>query len=181
MLDYKIINIVASTQIGHKLDLTILRDELPNIEYSPKRYYAAIYRCRKPKVSVLVNSSGKLIFTGAKSIEFLRIVRDNFFGDLIQLGYSPQPEEILIQNIVLMINFHSPVNIENVYLAHLDLQLEYEIEVFPGLIIKNENPKFTVLVFKTGKIILTGLKRVKDIPTCLKIIYNILTKTANNS
>lgn len=39
------------------------------------------------------------------------------------------------------------------YLAH-----QYEPEIFPGLVYRMENPKLVLLVFVSGKIVITGAK-----------------------
>ena len=52
------------------------------------------------------------------------------------------------------------VNLLSVIEDNPDLVCEYEPEQFPGLICKR--PEGTVLLFSTGKMVLTGLKREED-------------------
>ena len=54
----------------------------------------------------------------------------------------------------------------NIKLEILEKKLagcEYEPEVFPGLRFKMENPKVTLLIFTSGKIVLAGAKCMEDV------------------
>ncbi|MPM64479.1 hypothetical protein SDC9_111366 [bioreactor metagenome] len=48
--------------------------------------------------------------------------------------------------------------------------VEYEPEVFPGLVCKLEVPKVVVLVFRTGKLVITGGKCPQDCEEGLHVI-----------
>jgi transcription initiation factor TFIID TATA-box-binding protein len=39
----------------------------------------------------------------------------------------------------------------------------YEPEIFPGLIYRMRSPKIVLLIFASGKIVLTGAKKKEDI------------------
>ena len=41
--------------------------------------------------------------------------------------------------------------------------IEYEPEQFPGLVYRIKDPKIVVLIFSSGKLILTGGKNLEDI------------------
>ena len=92
---YRIVNIVANTDIDEKLDLDKLKKSLYNCEYVPEVYFAMIFRVINPKLSILVNSSGKIIFTGGKSLEDIKIARDIFFLQLDRLNYQPKKNNII--------------------------------------------------------------------------------------
>ncbi|EFX63104.1 hypothetical protein DAPPUDRAFT_335934, partial [Daphnia pulex] len=50
----------------------------------------------------------------------------------------------------------------------------YEAEIFPGLIYKMKQPKLVLLIFCSGKIVLTGAKVRQDIYDGFTNIYPIL-------
>ena len=53
--------------------------------------------------------------------------------------------------------------------------LQYEPELFPGLIYRMKSPKIVLLIFVSGKIVLTGAKvRVSD--TIRNILSNSLVR-----
>ena len=43
-----------------------------NIEYEPSQFPAAVVRLKEPKISYLVFGNGKLICTGAKTLEQIK-------------------------------------------------------------------------------------------------------------
>ncbi len=40
--------------------------------------------------------------------------------------------------------------------------VEYEPEQFPGLVLRLEDPKTSILIFSTGKMVITGAKNMED-------------------
>jgi transcription initiation factor TFIID TATA-box-binding protein len=53
---------------------------------------------------------------------------------------------------------------------------QYEPEIFPGLIYRMADPKIVLLVFVSGKIILTGAKVREDLYTAFENIYPMLAQ-----
>lgn len=52
----------------------------------------------------------------------------------------------------------------------------YEPEIFPGLIYRMVSPKIVLLIFASGKIVLTGAKNKEDIYTAFENMYAVLKK-----
>ena len=52
----------------------------------------------------------------------------------------------------------------------------YEPEIFPGLIYRMVNPKIVLLIFASGKIVLTGAKNKEDIFNAFNEMYPVLRK-----
>nr|MDO8115910.1 TATA-box-binding protein [Candidatus Sigynarchaeota archaeon] len=50
---------------------------------------------------------------------------------------------------------------------------EYNPERFPGLVMRVENPKATILIFSTGKMVVTGLRQASEAET---VVDNVITK-----
>ncbi len=65
--EYKIVNLVANTQLDLKIDLFNLATKLDNVEYEPEQFPGAIVRLFDPKISLLLFKNGKMICAGAKS------------------------------------------------------------------------------------------------------------------
>lgn len=53
---------------------------------------------------------------------------------------------------------------------------QYEPELFPGLIYRMKKPKIVLLIFVSGKVVLTGAKRRSEIYEAFENIYPILTE-----
>ena len=52
----------------------------------------------------------------------------------------------------------------------------YEPELFPGLIYRMRQPKVCILIFVSGKIVLTGAKTKNQIDQAFQLIWPILQK-----
>ncbi|MDA4124068.1 MAG: TATA-box-binding protein [Thaumarchaeota archaeon] len=59
-------NIVASVDLGGKIDLEEAAKKLPKSMYEPEQFPGLIHRMADPKTVILIFASGKLVCTGAK-------------------------------------------------------------------------------------------------------------------
>jgi transcription initiation factor TFIID TATA-box-binding protein len=66
-------NIVASANLRGKIDLETAADIMENVMYEPEQFPGLIYRMSNPKVVMLLFASGKLVCTGAKYEDMVRI------------------------------------------------------------------------------------------------------------
>ena len=62
-------NIVASADLGGRVDVESLVYKLERVMYEPEQFPSAIYRMKEPKVVILIFNNGKLVVTGAKKVE----------------------------------------------------------------------------------------------------------------
>lgn len=71
--------------------------------------------------------------------------------------------EFKIENVVAVatVEIEDTERIELIQIARKDPEVEYNPERFPGLIMRIENPKATLLIFSTGKMVITGLRIAK--------------------
>lgn len=68
-LELKVQNIVASVNLGGKVDLEKTVYTLERTMYEPDQFPGLIYRMDEPKVVILIFASGKLVCTGARKEE----------------------------------------------------------------------------------------------------------------
>ncbi|MCL4381318.1 MAG: hypothetical protein M1331_01085 [Candidatus Marsarchaeota archaeon] len=69
---YKVVNIVASTDMGRELDLYNLAAVSHDIDYEPEQFPGAILKVYNPKSAILLFKNGKIICTGAATIGEVR-------------------------------------------------------------------------------------------------------------
>jgi transcription initiation factor TFIID TATA-box-binding protein len=62
------------------------------------------------------------------------------------------------------------INLNKVVITLNVENIEYEPEQFPGLVYRIKDPKIVVLIFSSGKIILTGGKNLEDIRKGLDVL-----------
>ena len=63
-------NVVSTAELGTKIiNLSNLFRNTINVEYNPSKFIAAILRNRNPRTTCLYFLTGRLVITGAKSVE----------------------------------------------------------------------------------------------------------------
>ena len=73
MAKMNIENVVASTSLGQELDLNAIEDALDGAEYNPQQFPGLVYRLKEPKTATLLFRSGKVVCTGAKSLDDVKV------------------------------------------------------------------------------------------------------------
>ncbi|KAH9170801.1 TBP-domain-containing protein [Lactarius sanguifluus] len=90
-----------------------------------------------------------------------------------KLGFDAKFSEFKIQNIVGSCDVKFPIRLEGLAYSHGQFS-SYEPELFPGLIYRMIKPKVVLLIFVSGKIVLTGAKVREEIYTAFNTIYTVL-------
>ncbi|XP_036982056.2 TATA-box-binding protein isoform X2 [Artibeus jamaicensis] len=148
-------NIVSTVNLGCKLDLKTIALRARNAEYNPKRFAAVIMRIREPRTTALIFSSGKMVCTGAKSEEQSRLAARKYARVVQKLGFPAKFLDFKIQNMVGSCDVKFPIRLEGLVLTHQQFS-SYEPELFPGLIYRMIKPRIVLLIFVSGKVVLTG-------------------------
>jgi len=170
-------NVVASSGIDRELDLQRVAADLEGVEYNPDRFPGLLYRTTDPKATSLLFRSGKIVTTGASSIDNVHTAISTAIAELETLGI-PVPAEplITVQNIVASADLGQSLNL-NAMAIGLGLEhVEYEPEQFPGLVYRLDEPSVVVLFFGSGKVVVTGGKRPKDAAAAIEAVISRLTE-----
>ena len=64
--EIEIVNVVATIDLGERIDLEIADSVLENVMYEPEQFPGLIYRMQEPKAVFLIFTSGKVVCVGAK-------------------------------------------------------------------------------------------------------------------
>lgn len=127
--------------------------------YNKLRFPGIVYRLKNLELAMLLFDSGSVICTGAGREEFVAIAVDSLIDKLKEFDINLKSKpKIELQNIVASTMFYPKINLD--MLADYDENTEYEPEQFPGLIYKIADPKTVMLVFRSGRIVVTGAKSV---------------------
>ncbi|SNX82044.1 probable TATA-box-binding factor TBP [Melanopsichium pennsylvanicum] len=168
-------NIVATVNLEVRLDLKTIALHARNAEYNPKRFAAVIMRIREPKTTALIFASGKMVVTGAKSEDDSRLASRKYARIIQKLGFEAKFSEFKIQNIVGSCDVRFPIRLEGLAYSH-GVYSSYEPELFPGLIYRMVKPKVVLLIFVSGKIVLTGAKVREEIYQAFNLILPVLAE-----
>ncbi len=171
--EIKVVNIVVSASLKHDVPLEKMAATLSNTEYNPEQFPGLVMRIKEPKTSALIFSSGKIVCTGARSMDKVEESIKKIIKSLEKIGIKITIKpEIKIQNIVASGTVGMDLNL-NVLAMKLE-NTEYEPEQFPGLVYKLPSAKATFLLFSNGKVVCTGTKSEAEVNQALdKLIENL--------
>ncbi|XP_047096181.1 TATA-box-binding protein 2-like isoform X2 [Lolium rigidum] len=144
-------NIVSTVNLGCELDLKAIALQARNAEYNPK------------------------VCTGAKSEEQSKLAARKYARIIQKLNFPAKFKEFTIQNIVASCDVKFPIRLEGLAYSH-GAFASYEPELFPGLIYRMRQPKIVLLIFVSGKIVLTGAKFREDTYTAFENIYPVVSE-----
>jgi len=170
----KIENVVASVTLGQRLNLDEIASIMNNVEFDPEQFPGLVYRLASPKTATLIFNSGKMVCTGAKSESEAKEAVHQIIRNLKSAGIEITNEPLIeVQNIVASASLGAELNLE---LAAMKLESSlYEPEQFPGLIYRMRDPKVVILLFGSGKLVITGAKFERQIEeAAVKIMKRLL-------
>ena len=171
MAKYRIENVVASTSLGHELDLKAIALALGGSEYEPEQFPGLIYRIKDPKTAILLFRSGKVVCTGAKSIENVRTAIALVAKQIEAAGIPIKKDPVIeVQNIVASSDLGTEINLNAIAISLGLEKVEYEPEQFPGLVYRIDEPKVVVLLFGSGKLVCTGARKPSDVEQAVEKI-----------
>lgn len=159
-MSIEIKNIVYSGTIGERIDPKVLADKCELISYSPKFPSGCHIKGRKNPITLY--TSGKFILPGMKdrddAEECYRWLKDILKPYLESPNYS----ELSIANIVCKSDLGYQVNMNRLWLTltSQDLDVLYELESFPGMIVRSEKATFNV--FSNGRFMILGCRSIED-------------------
>jgi len=171
----KIQNVVATADLGTKIDLIAIMKNFRNVEYRPIKFPGLVFRLKRPKTATLIFKNGKMVCTGAKSEKLARRAVKNVVKELKKAGFIINKfPDVITQNMVATANLGSNVDLE----AAADIlgDIMYEPEQFPGAVYRMDEPKVVILIFTTGNIVITGAKSEEQVNIAADKIRAILNE-----
>ncbi len=161
--EYKINNVVVTTQLAQNFNLLDVLKKVPGSVYEPGNFPAL--RLKKYEAGFLLYSSGKIVCTGSKSTDDATTKVHQLQDELKKYGIATTAKpRIYVRNIVASIDLKRELKLHE--LACLMEESEYNPEYFPGMKVQFGNTR--LLVFRTGKAILPGLASVEEIEKTVK-------------
>jgi len=175
MINVRIVNVIATTSVCQKLNLKDLKN-YPDISYDSETYrgMVAYLKTKSMQGKVSIFSSGKLISIGTRSEKQAFSELEYAKDFLIKKGHAkPVETDFVTQNLVVIADFHDSLNLER--LSEENRNAIYEPEQFPGAILRLATPfKATVLIFASGKTVITGLKSLAEIEPTIQLLKQII-------
>jgi len=166
-------NVVATSSLGTEIDLLEIMKVFRNVEYRPKKFPGLVFRLKKPKTATLIFTTGKMVCTGAKSSKEARRAVRKVVRELKNEGFIIRGKpKIKVVNMVSSADLGKYVDLEEATYV-LD-NIMYEPEQFPGAVYRMADPKVVILIFSSGKIVVTGSKSEEQVYEVVDKIRSIL-------
>ena len=124
------------------------------------------------RTTALIFKTGKMVITGAKSKELSFKAAREYANDIKKIGNKAvRLTDFKVQNMVGSCSVSYQIKLEALFSdGKYKNFCHYNPETFPGLIFHLVSPKICLLIFKSGKIVLTGAKSVEDINKAFEAI-----------
>lgn len=169
-------NCVATFSLGVKnINLKALALRLKYCDYNPQRFAAMTMRLCNPKTTALAFGSGNMVCTGSKKIGDCLLACRKYARILQMANVRVCFHNFKIQNIVASVSVEYPLMLYEMSLEH-GANVSYEPELFPGLVLRIFKPKIVFLLFRSGKIVITGAKNMTEINnTYAKVYHHYIT------
>jgi transcription initiation factor TFIID TATA-box-binding protein len=167
-------NIVASASINQTINLNLIVEKFPHVEYRPKVFPGLVFRLKKPKTATLIFGTGKMVCTGAKSEEAARKAVNKVARELKKQGIISVANKpvVHIQNIVASGELGGEIDLESV--VYKLRRVMYEPEQFPGAVYRMDNPRVVFLIFSAGKLVCVGAKKEQEVYDAVNKLQKIL-------
>lgn len=166
---------MSSGSLNTEINLKELSNQCEYVVYGKNRYPGGYVKFDGH--SITIYRTGKYIMPGMTSFEEMASVFDKFVSILssyLDVSKAKRPE---IRNMVCSSVVGRPIDLNKLYLEliSMDLDVIYEPESFPGLIMKNSNATFNV--FKSGKFLILGVTSLEDAESSERYFLNLFDST----
>lgn len=168
-------NVVVCSGVDQEIDLERLHVDLPDSRYDRDRFPGLVYRPADHEATSLIYRTGKLISTGAPSIEKGTTAMEMTITELRDRGIAaPATPEVSVENIVLTGDLGHRLDLDIIAIDLGLVNVEYEPEQFPGLIYRLSEPELVALLFGSGSVLIAGAKRLETAEEGIETLYSQL-------
>jgi len=156
-------NVVASATFNQSFELNAIANAFPWDTEFKGRFPGLVFRLKKPKTTMLIFKTGKMVCTGGKGEDEARKAILTVVRKLRKEGINVMGKpEIQITNIVASAILNGVIDLDRLY-SEMGGRIIFEPEQFPAAIYRMKSPNVVFLIFSTGKIVCAGAKKEKEI------------------
>jgi transcription initiation factor TFIID TATA-box-binding protein len=176
-------NVVGTAKVlcsSLPFDLQLIHSILPNSTFKKKKFAAITIRLFDPHCTVLLFASGKMVLTGCR--DFLLCVLATHKVIAVLRKAIPcvdfECSIIQIQNIVGHVDMdldHHSIDLELFY-SEYNIECTFQRSMFPGLVYRSQNSSVVMLIFASGRVVITGGKCLHSINAAWNALKQKLNK-----
>ena len=157
-----VVNLLATSRFAEYLDLDHFSIEA-NVDFDPDRFPGLTYKIENPKVCALIFRSGRVVITGAKTLDDIETALEITHKALREHKCEVWPSyDYQIGNVVVTHDLGRELNLATLTVSLPMARTEWEPEQFPGLIYRLKDATGVCLIFSSGKCVITGNNSLED-------------------
>jgi len=170
-------NVVGTAKVfcsSLPFDLQLIHSILPNSTFKKKKFAAITIRLFDPHCTVLLFASGKMVLTGCRDFLLCVLATHKVIAVLRQAIPCVDFEcsVIQMQNIVGHVDMdldHQNIDLELFY-RHYNIECTFQRSMFPGLVYRAQNSAVVMLIFASGRLVITGGRCMRSINAAWQVM-----------
>lgn len=161
--EVEVVNIAASGEINAEIDIEQLAkdSDLPVSNYDPE-FNAGFFRFEEDGELVILYRTGKYILRGGDEFDKMHKINQQFLQFLSNKGINVSDPIFEVKNVVCVGDLQRDVNLNQLVILLGLENTEYEPEQFPGLVYRPDYSRCVLLIFASGKVVITGGRTKED-------------------
>lgn len=176
----ELVNAVGGGSLHTELNLGELSEsiETPVSRYDPEFHPSLYVKFDEEGATVLIFRTGKYNIAGAESVDELYSTHEMLISRLSNMGINVHnaDKSFELRNLVFMEDLETEFDLAELTIGLGMEHSEYEPEQFPGVQFKPPENQGLFLIFRTGKIILTGVNAEKAAESSFSMLRKRLKK-----
>lgn len=151
----EVVNVVATAPVCDAVDLERVGRMVDDTVYHPETFPGMVLRYKTPRCSVLLFRTGKTVCAGTKTSDDAAAGIGKVAETLRSVGVdAARNPSVRITNMVATAILGRDIRLENA--ARSLPRSMYEPEMFPSIICRMLDPKCTMLLFASGRLVCAG-------------------------
>lgn len=161
------------------LDLQEISRFMPNTRFEKQKFAAITIRLAYPNCTVLLFTSGKMVLTGCKSYIDCLAANNNILNLLrihnpgMQFFIQPLKIQNIVGNADVNLKEDEFLDLKSFYRDY-NIYCTYQPTMFPGLIYRSNQLNIVLLVFFSGRVVITGAKCMSDVFEGWKNVHDLV-------
>lgn len=169
----QVVNVVATGELPVRVnyEVVIERVSVPFVRYDPSIHQGLEIRLVDEGPLITMYNTGKYIIR-ANSTKKLYDTRKSFLRLMVEIGLidSPHDEEFIINNIVSTGDLDRELDLDILSSDLTQGEVDYNPDQFPGIHYKPHEYSCSVLIFRSGKIIITAAPDIDTSNSAFKTV-----------
>lgn len=162
-MQIKITNVVVTANFNTSIYLPRFVVCYPFSEWNRRKFAAATIRFVDPRSTCLLFGSGRVVCTGAQTLNGARVTLLQTEHLVRGAGYKPKITDFVVQNIASSFEYPSTIDLDALF-KKFPNETNYEPELFPALIFRpSVTDNGVYLIFESGKVVITGCKSTNSV------------------